>query len=187
MQRDVIWASADEIGSEYLSLQITDEGVIADSICFATREVEPSRVRYRMTCDPRWRVREVTVEVERPFGTSGTLHLKSDGEGSWRTGDGVSLPHLDGCIDIDLSCSPFTNTLPIRRLDLQQQQVEELRMAYISVPTLEVEPDDQRYTGISERSVRYEAVDREFRRELNIDEDGLVVDYPGLFVRVWST
>jgi hypothetical protein len=186
MQREMIWASADGIGSEYLCLNVTEAEVIADSVCFATREVEPSRVRYLVTCDPQWRVREVTVEVERPFGMPDALRLRSDGEGTWRTGKGEPLPHLDGCIDIDLSCSPFTNTLPIRRLGLQPGQVEDIRVTYIHVPSLQVEPWNQRYTGISERSVRYESVDSDFRRELEIDLDGLVVDYPGLFTRVWS-
>lgn len=186
MQREVIWVSADGIGSEFLSLQVTDTGVVADSVCFATREVEPSRVRYRVTCDSQWLVREVTVEVERPFDSPVTLHLTSDGEGTWRNGDGKHLPRLDGCIDIDLSCTPFTNTLPIRRLNIQPEQPEDIRVVYIDVPSLQVQPDPQRYTGVSGDTVRYESLDSDFQRELEIDEDGLVVEYPGWFTRVWS-
>jgi hypothetical protein len=34
------------------------------------------------------------------------------------------------------------------------------------------------------RLYRYEAVDRSFTADLTVDEDGLVTEYPGLFVRV---
>lgn len=186
MNREMIWTSDDGIGSEFLSLQVREDGVIADSVCFATREVGPSRVRYRVACDPDWRVRDVSVEIERPFGVPDRLHLSSDGAGQWRDEEEESLPHLGGCIDIDLSCSPFTNTLPIRRLNLQPGQTEDIRVTFIHVPSLAVEPWNQRYTGISDGTVRYESVDSDFRRELEIDEDGLVVEYPGLFTRVWA-
>lgn len=35
-----------------------------------------------------------------------------------------------------------------------------------------------------DRIYRYEATDRSFAADLVVDEDGLVVDYPGLFGRV---
>jgi hypothetical protein len=34
--------------------------------------------------------------------------------------------------------------------------------------------------------VRYESIGTDFRREVRIDDDGLVTAYPGLFTRVWS-
>ncbi|CAN5913885.1 putative glycolipid-binding domain-containing protein [soil metagenome] len=186
MTREMIWSSGDAIGSEYLSLQSSAEGVSAESVCFANGEVQPSRVRYRVVCDSLWRVRDVTVAVERPFGAPHKLHLISDGEGQWHSGEGEPLTNLEGCIDIDPSCSPVTNTLPIRRHDVQPEQVEGIRVTFIHVPSLAVEPWNQRYTGISGRSVRYETVDDDFRRDLEIDSDGLVVEYPGLFTRGWS-
>ena len=46
------------------------------------------------------------------------LHLESDGEGHWQE-NGKDRPDLHGCIDIDIQATPFTNTLPIRRLGLK--------------------------------------------------------------------
>jgi hypothetical protein len=97
------------------------------------------------------------------------------------------VPELDGAIDVDVSATPFTNTLPIRRLDLAEGQSADIRAAYVSLPELTVKIDPQRYTCLERgRRYRYESLDSEFVREIVIDAEGLVVTYPGLFKRVAS-
>lgn len=186
MQREMIWAAEDNIGSEYLILSGDDSGYIADSVVFASREVEPARVQYVVRCDPEWRMRGIDVSVARPGSDPRVLRLESDGAGHWTDAEGTALPEFDGCIDIDISATPFTNTLPIRRLNLKPGQVETIRVLFIRVPILEIEPWDQRYTGLEPNRVRYESIGSDFMRELEIDDDGLVVNYPGLFHQVWS-
>ncbi|MEJ7902427.1 MAG: putative glycolipid-binding domain-containing protein [Thermomicrobiales bacterium] len=186
MHREIIWRSDDGIGAEYLLLSETESGIVADSVVFASRDAEPSRTSYRAEMDLEWHIRSISVTVEQAGETERILELRSDGTGHWRDGDGQSLPQFDGCLDIDISATPFTNTLPIRRLRLQPGQVEPITVLFIHVPTLRIEPWDQRYTGLTDDTVRYESVGTDFRRELTIDGDGLVVDYPGLFQRVWS-
>jgi len=187
MHREIIWRSDDGIGAEYLLLSETEGGSVADSVVFASREVEPTRTRYRAEMDPDWRIRRIAVTIEHAGAADRSLVLHADGEGHWRDEGGAPLPQFDGCLDIDISATPFTNTLPIRRLRLQPGRVEPIRVLFIHVPTLEIEPWNQRYTGLTMESVRYESVDSDFVRELTIDGDGLVVDYPGLFTRVWSS
>ncbi len=186
MNREIIWRSEDGIGAEYLFLIEGEKGIVADSVVFATRDAEPSRVRYRAEIDPAWRIRRIALSVEQADEAPRALDIRSDGAGHWRDADGVALPRFDGLLDIDISATPFTNTLPIRRLRLRPDQVEPITVLFIHVPTLAIEPWNQQYTGLTKTSVRYETVGSDFRRELTIDADGLVVDYPGLFRRVWS-
>ena len=80
--------------------------------------------------------------------------------------------------------TPFTNTLPIRRLALHPGDVEEIAVLYVDVPKLEVGFKAQRYTGLAERRVRFESLDSDFRRDLDLDDEGYVVRYPGLFQRL---
>jgi uncharacterized protein len=47
-----------------------------------------------------------------------------------------------------------------------------------------VAPDGQRYTHLSERLIRYEALDGSFAADIAVDQDGIVVDYPGIARRV---
>jgi hypothetical protein len=91
---------------------------------------------------------------------------------------------MDGAIDVDLPITPFTNTLPIRRLRLAAGTRAELTTIYVRTPALSVEIDQQRYICVEPlRRYRYEAVDGTFSADLEVDADGLVIDYPGLFRR----
>jgi hypothetical protein len=45
---------------------------------------------------------------------------------------------------------------------------------------------EQRYEPIDERHVRYIGLDSDFTADLELDEDGLVLRYPGLAERVAS-
>jgi len=81
--------------------------------------------------------------------------------------------------------TPFTNTLPIRRLDLAEGQTADIRVVYVLLPELTITIDPQRYTCLRRGGrYRYESLDSDFVREIDIDTDGLVVTYPGLFRRV---
>ena len=100
------------------------------------------------------------------------------------------MPELEGCIDVDISATPFTNTLPIRRLELEPGQSEELTVTYVRVPELLVGPERQRYGCLEAQTdgglYRLEALPSGFTAELPVGAEGLVIDYPGLFRRAWS-
>ena len=83
---------------------------------------------------------------------------------------------------VDLGFSPLTNTLPILRDDLHRGGgPRDYVMALVDVPSLEVSRSEQRYEPISPNVVRFSS--GEFEAELELDEDGFVVRYPGLAER----
>jgi uncharacterized protein len=86
-------------------------------------------------------------------------------------------------VDVDLNVTPATNTLSLRRLNLEVGASAEVVAAWVRFPELTVEPLWQRYTRIAEDRYGYES-DGGFTSELRVDELGLVVSYKGLFVRV---
>jgi uncharacterized protein len=58
-------------------------------------------------------------------------------------------------------------------------------VVYVLLPELTLTTDPQRYTCLERgRRYRYESLDSDFVREIDVDADGLVVTYPGLFRRV---
>ena len=139
-------------------------------------------VRYRLGCDSSWTLKDAEIELA---GDAGTIRLSSDGHGQWKDGNGKRLHHLDGAIDIDLSVTPLTNTLPIRRLRLAQGKSHDILAAYVHFPDLTVTIDPQRYTCLEPmRRYQYESLDSDFTREIEVDSDGLVLVYPGLFKRI---
>lgn len=187
-----MWAAAAGPGVEHLRLSLGPAGAIADGVVVGVEEGRAFRVRYLIRCDAGWRVREVRVEALEIDADE--VVLLADGAGRWTDGRGEPLPELDGCLDVDLSATPFTNTLPIRRLGLRPGESAELAVAYVAVPGLGVEAVRQRYgcleVGPDGGRYRYESPPDEglpegFVAELVVDGDGLVADYPGLFRRVW--
>jgi len=88
-----------------------------------------------------------------------------------------------GCLDVDLAVTPATNTLPIRRLDLGMSKSESVTASWIKFPELTVEPLSQRYTRTAKNIYRYES-DTGFSADIQFDDLGLVVAYPGGWERV---
>jgi hypothetical protein len=59
-----------------------------------------------------------------------------------------------------------------------------VRAAWVRFPNLNVEPLDQTYTRLGERTYRYQS--GTFEADLEVDDEGLVLDYPGIWRRVGS-
>lgn len=187
IERHVYWEPWTDPGLEHLHLRLGPDGVRADGLALRLVNGAPIRVRYEIRCDASWRVREVAVRMlDSP---ERSIVVRANGEGMWTDAGGAPLPALRACIDVDVSVTPFTNTLPIRRLDLAPGQIATLRMAYLKVPDLTIDAVGQRYTclerGAAGGRYRYEGVDTGFTAELPVDSDGLVLDYPGLSRRRW--
>jgi uncharacterized protein len=173
------WAGT---GIQHLVLREGSEAIVAEAAVLATEEGTRFAARYRITCDGAWRVKKVEAGL---IGDDRRINLESDGAGHWRDVVGEPLPHLEGAIDVDLPLTPFTNTLPIRRLNLAAGQSADIRVVYLLLPEFIITIDPQRYTCLEPgRRYRYESLDSDFVRDIEVDADSLVVTYPDLFRRV---
>lgn len=155
---------------------------------------EPYWITYELRTGDAFVTRELTVVAESAEGVR-TLALRRDDDGRWSV-DGAPRPDLDGALDCDLGLCPLTNTMPVLRHGLhrpdgaegtgptQAPDVErEFRMAWVSVPDLTVSPSAQTYARLETTEdggalLRYASGD--FRRDIEVDGDGFVVDYPDL-------
>lgn len=189
MERNVAWAPWTGVGLEHLKLVQNNEDILADGVVIGAEEATSFRVRYEIRCDAGWRVRE--LKVLSLSGEGKEVRLLADGEGHWTTTTGDTVHSLDGCIDVDISATPFTNTLPIQRLMLNPGEFADLKVAYLVIPTLQTEIEPQRYTclerGKENGTYRFESLDGGFTADLLVDADGLVLDYPEMFRRIIPT
>lgn len=168
-------------GLEHLTINSCENNIIVASTVIGNRGDRPYGIHYTIICSPDWAVRSFNLE-----NTQGhSLAMNSDGEGNWFNQDGTSAPQFSGVIDIDLAGTPFTNTLPIRRLTHQKAgRSQRFKMLYVPFDTLTPKIDKQQYTCITPyKKYRYEALGRKFSAELSVDENGVVIDYPTLFKR----
>ncbi len=157
----------------------------ADSVVLAFDEDgRPFRLTYQLAWDASWRLRDAQLVVTTEEAVR-SLRLATDRNGHWRDGEARALPDLDGCIDIDIWPTPFTNTFPIRRQPLAVGERREFLMAWVSAPELTVRAMRQRYTRLADRRYLYESLEGSgFRAELPVDENDIVLDYQGVFRRI---
>jgi hypothetical protein len=182
--RDVLWSAERGEGFEHLRLTESDSEIRADGWIVRKDEGGPYRATYRIRCDAAWNVTAVEVTTETT-----QLSLVADGRGGWRDAAGERVRSLDECRDIDIAASPFTNTLAIRRLDLHPGTAASIDVVYIDPQNCRATRNAQRYTRRPDREGKglyhYQSLDTGFEAELPVDEDGLLLEYPGYFQRAW--
>jgi hypothetical protein len=156
----------------------------------------PYECRYELDTDDRWfstRFDAVAegggwmrkLHMERVAGgwrvtTSEQGDLAAAGQPNAPTPGAEEPDRLTDAYDIDLYASPLTNTLPLRRLGLIDGTVE-IVAAWILLPSLAVIVNAQTYTVLEPGRVRYAS--GSFTADLELDENGYVVRYPGLATR----
>ncbi|MFE2040637.1 putative glycolipid-binding domain-containing protein [Streptomyces sp. NPDC059477] len=140
---------------------------------------EPYWISYELETVAGFVSARLMVSVET---AARTLELRRDERGRW-TADGERLPDVDGALDCDLGLCPLTNTMPVLRHRLHRERgSREFLMAWVSVPELTVRASRQTYTHLARTSGgggRVRFVSGTFRRDLDFDADGFVLDCPG--------
>lgn len=132
---------------------------------------------YRIKLDDAERVR--TLKLESTDGA--LLELFADGEGNWSDDRAEPLPDLRGCIDLDIWPTPLTNSLPIWRCNWADDVPQTIFVAWVDATTMSLKRAEQTYTRLDATHFRFQSDGGRFDRLLRVDDDGLVVDYPGLF------
>lgn len=177
--RSVRWRALEGDGLEHLTLRAQANGLRADAALVGERDGSRFGATYRIDCDADFTVRSFGIATTDGRGLAMTRR-----NGAWHDGERGHLAVFDGCIDIDLSATPFTNTLPIRRLAWEPGERRRIAMLFVPFDSFEPFVTEQVYTCLAPRRFRFETADGSFTAELPVDEDGLVMDYPCLFQRL---
>jgi len=169
------WHTWDQDGNETLALRWENEGWTA------TGEVGREAVTYVIRLSATWQVSQFLLfrDMDEP-----DLWLGTDGSGRWGEMNGAHRPDIDGCTDIHLPCTPFTNTLPIRRLRLDIGDSADVLAASVDVETLGVVRVKHRYRRLGTRRFEHSVLGSDINTEFDIDEYGLVHDLPDQFRRI---
>ena len=170
----VAWRRSDEVeADEHCTMTVRDSGLSLVGTVLGAEGDLPVRIEYRVLVDRPGMTTAAHVRDLRGFETR-TIVLERDAKGGWSV-DGRAVRALKGCTDVDLGCSPATNTLPIRRLRLAIGASQTIQAAWVRFPELTVVKAAQTYTRLDEFTYRYASGD--FAAELTVDDDGLVAAY----------
>ena len=197
--RAITWVKDDPLGAEFADVMIAPGLLAAKRLTARGIAIGSKPVGYRL---------DYKLETRSDFKTSGLL-VVARGEGWLRRLDlrrlksgrwtartkaegkldlpppGGDMARLIDAHDCDLAWSPLTNSMPVlRHRLLDGGGPVDFVMAWVSVPDLSVHASRQRYTFVRKEGdlsvIRYESRDTTFAAEVTFDNDGLVVDYPGI-------
>ena len=172
--RRVAWRRSDEVATdEHCTLTLRDGGLSLVGTVLGAEGGVPVRIEYRVLADGAGMTTAAHVRDLRGFEVR-TVVLERDAKGTW-TVDGKTVRGLKNCTDVDLGCSPSTNTLPIRRLGLGVGASRKIQAAWVRFPELTIVKAAQTYTRLDEFTYRYAS--GTFEAELTVDDDGLVTAY----------
>lgn len=186
----LVWHGLDEARTEAARVELLEDGLRATTTQIGT---DPVGYRLDATLDATggWITRSLEVSVAGS-GWSRALRLRHDGEGRWDAdaqadgevdllAPGGDLGAVEGALDCDLGRCPLTNVMPVRRHGLHRGgEARDFLMTWVEVPSLRVIASRQRYEPVRPGVVRYVGEHRSFVGELELDEHGLVVEYPQL-------
>jgi len=178
MERKIRWEGLQYRSLENCTLTETGNGVAITSVIKCQVNNQAIKILYKILTDTLWATYFVEINVISGRNEK-TLLLEKKG-GYWLLNNTIDH-RFDGCADIDISLTPFTNTLPIRRLVFNGQLRNRIEVIYIDIIADLILPVRQYYTKISDSVYLYENEKSTFKAELKTDPYGLVIEYPKLF------
>ncbi len=168
---------------EFLTLEEKNDSFVAKGNIVGVVKEKPINVLYEITIDKDWNVRTVVIKQQSEFKLD--LFLEKDSLNRWYDKNGNHLSDYDGCTNVDISLTPFTNTLPINKFKLAEGASKEVMILYIDLPKMEIKSFIQCYTNLGKNQYKYENVSTGFTSVIQVDNDGLVVSYPGIWKRIY--
>jgi len=177
-----LWQRVQGTGLERFELLQAEDGWVLRGTILALEEQGPAQADYEIQCDAAWNTKRAEISLRDGIAER-SIRLAIE-DGRWYAG-GDEQEAVRGSIDIDLGWSPSTNTLPIRRLGLAIGESSGLvTAAWVRFPELVLEPLPQEYERLAEQRYRYSSRGGAFTAELEVDEEGVIVDYEGIWRRV---
>lgn len=179
MKHTLIWRrdESDNQTLEVLQLEESVAFIKAESTICGKVHDNPVAIRYSIDIDKNWYLRK--VNIKSLLDDSKSLCLYSDTLGNWKTESGQTIDELQGCYDVDISLTPFTNSFPVKRLGDGLRHRTHLSVVYIDLSQWAFNKASQFYTKKSDNTYLYEGVFRNFSANLLFDDLGFISEYLG--------
>ncbi|MBP1652022.1 MAG: hypothetical protein H6Q26_2179 [Bacteroidetes bacterium] len=182
MQKIIVWKNSTINTTEFVSIE-KEEMTTVKGYITGEGFGKPWLVRYTLTLNPRWEAQTVFIEVmsEQNY----TIELYKNDLQQWLNEKGEHLEAFDGCVDVDISFTPFTNSLPINRLQLTKGEGQNISVVWVDIKNGDVKRVKQRYLNKGSRIYKYENEHSGYISELIVDDEGYVIDYPGVWQKIY--
>lgn len=179
--RTIVWKGIACQSLEYCRLTEQGDMLQVQSKIIGACEGKVYTADYAISIDASWTVQRFHIDHEVNNRRTTINGVRQDQE--WYIND-LADPRLNGIDFIDISVTPFTNTLPIRSLQLETGQEQEITVIYINILDNYIQPVQQHYRKNGDGIYHYENVPKDFEADIRVDDAGLVLHYPTLFERL---
>jgi hypothetical protein len=181
MTRNIIWKGLNDESLEFFRINFGELLTVKSSIIGCSDDV-PFKVDYELEMSKDWVIS--TFSIKAHLGNiEHALSLSHNGYGNWFN-NGQEWKHLEGCLDIDISLTPFTNSLPLNRVKSGLDQKTSIEVVYIDVLDFNISKTSQYYQLLESNRYKYANSDGSFTADITVDEFNFVKHYPGLFERL---
>jgi len=177
--RTVIWEKLDTLGLDSCRVVENPEGWKIEGTAVFSQGGKVTSLSYDIICDTDWSSRAAFV---RGWIGSRNIHINlTRTPASGWTSNGQQLVHMQGFLDIDLGFTPASNTNVIHRLDLQIGQGVETTAIWLDPTDWTIKPLMQFYRKLSSNNYHYASPIHDYEAELEVDNFGMVINYPNLW------
>jgi uncharacterized protein len=184
MQVTLLWTGREYYSLEHCLVKFGEGGVEISSVIVGQYHGNIYRVEYTIKTTPAWQTISCEV-ISRHNDVTQHHRLQRSSNEHWLL-NGKEHEQFDGCTDVDIPLTPFTNTLPVNRLKLPIGTEQKIKVIYIDLLQQTLSSVHQRYVRTSKDIYHYENIPNDFEADIRTDDFGFVIDYPELFVRSGS-
>lgn len=181
IHKHIIWQGIYYQSMESCNLFIEQDHIKIESKIIGTHQDIVYDIEYIIVTNKNWKVLSFNIKTQLNEEIN-ILEGKKDSK-NWII-NGELKTEFQSCIDIDISLTPFTNTLPINRLNLKEKDALDINVLYIDVLGQRIDSTIQKYTKLSSTKYLYENKSSSFQEQIEVDQIGIIVNYPNLFKRI---
>ncbi|MDR0229934.1 MAG: putative glycolipid-binding domain-containing protein [Flavobacteriaceae bacterium] len=178
MEKQIIWTGVDCLSIEKCNINKKEDSFHIKGELVGNKNNQVFGVEYQIVVDLQWQTRffSINSSVANKYNSISGHKLNH----LWII-DEIEYPEFNTCLDIDISVTPFTNTLPINRLKLGNLESESIDVLYINPIEDKRLLVKQQYTKQAENSYYYKNLWSDFDATIEVDTEGIVTNYPKLF------
>jgi hypothetical protein len=174
----MLWRRIDTPGHDTCRLEEDQNGWTLLGTSIFRHQFGPASLSYSLKCDSRWNTLSARIR-----GIAGNQHIdylvSHEGE-SW-TLNGDIVPGLGHLVDLDLSFTPATNLVQLRRVPIPEKEPVQLSVAWLDIDTGKLSELQQTYELRAEMQVWYEAPSVGYKGMLVLEPNGFIRRYPNLW------
>jgi hypothetical protein len=174
----ILWRRIDAPGHDACRLEKEDSGWSLHGAAVFRHQAGVAILSYSVRCGRDWRT--LWGRIQGSIGDRHIDHLVTRATGAWLL-NGVEAPGLAHLTDLDLSFTPATNLLQIKRVTLPPDEMIHSPAAWFDLDAGALTELRQIYQRRADLEVHYQAPDVGYEGLLELRPDGFISNYPGLW------